>query len=88
MSITSSCAKGQLVNKNACRTFEEVRPPFFNDPMGVAFFTLGETSVGYCFSVVEYLFECLDKKELIQSQKSQPIILLALCQDWQEYFTV
>jgi len=32
--------------------------------MDVASFTLGETSVGSCVSVVEDLLECLDKKEL------------------------
>ena len=32
--------------------------------MDVASFTLGEASVGSCFSVVEDLLECFHKKEL------------------------
>ena len=44
--------------------FDKVPPQVLHDLMDVASFTLGETSVGSRFSVVEDLLECFEQKEL------------------------
>ena len=62
--MTLCFADTELLRKKACTTFDEGRPQFLNDLMDVATFTLGQTSVGSCCSVVEDLLECLETKDL------------------------